>query len=249
MNTTIEGKVAVVTGSNRGIGRAIVEALLERGATRVYATARNTESIQSLVDSYGDRVVPITLDVTQADQVAAAAEQASDVQVVVNNAGFAGQTDLFADDLSAARQEMEVNYWGTLNVVRSFVPLLESSGGGALINIVSIASLVSFPPFPTYSDSKAAAHSLTQALRLTKSSSGIQVVGVYPGPVDTDMAAGLEMDKATPQSVAEAILDGVESGKTDVFPDVVAEGFSGPYEVGSKTLEKQTAEMLAGSAG
>jgi NAD(P)-dependent dehydrogenase (short-subunit alcohol dehydrogenase family) len=144
---------------------------------------------------------------------------------------------------------MEVNYWGTLNVARSFVPVLESNGGGALINIASIASLVSFPPFPTYSDSKAAVHSLTQALRLTKSSSGIQVVGVYPGPVDTDMAAGLEMDKATPKSVANAILDGMESGKVDVFPDVVAESFSGPYEAGTKTLEKQTAEMLAGSAG
>lgn len=246
MNSKIEGKVAIVTGSNRGIGRAIVEALLERGATKVYAAARNTDSVQSLVDSYGDRVVPVELDVTQVEQVASTAEQAKDVQIVINNAGYAAQTDLFAEDISAARQEMEVNYWGTLNVVRSFVPQAEANGEGALINIGSLASLVNFPPFPTYSDSKAAVHSLTQGVRLTKGDK-VQVVGVYPGPVDTDMAAGLQMDKATPESVANKILDALESGEHAVFPDVVAEGFVGPYEAGAKTLEQGTAEMLAGN--
>ena len=245
MNTTIEGKVALVTGSNRGIGRAIVEALLARGASKVYATARSTDSLQSLAESSEGRVVPVALDVTNPEQVASAAAQASDAQVVVSNAGYAGQTDLFADDLSAAHQEFNVNYWGVLNVARAFVPIIEANGGGALIHVASVASLVSFPPFPTYSDSKAAVHSLTQGLRLTKSAAGIQVVGVYPGPVDTDMAAGLEMDKATPQSVAETILNGVEAGKVDIFPDVMAEGFIPPYEAGAKVFEANTAAMLS----
>ncbi|MCZ6672089.1 MAG: SDR family oxidoreductase [Verrucomicrobia bacterium] len=247
MQTNIEGKVALVTGSNRGIGRALVEALLERGATKVYATARNKDSLQELVENYGDRIVPLTLDVTKAEEVNATAQTAGDVQVVISNAGFAENIDIFIEDLSVARQEMEVNYWGTLNVARAFVPVLESNGGGAIINISSIAGLVNFPMFPTYSDSKAAVHSLTQGIRLIKGGS-VQVVGVYPGPVDTDMAADLEMDKATPQSVAVSILNAVEAGKDEVFPDPVAEGFSGPYEAGTKTLEKQTAEMLAASS-
>ncbi|NET40184.1 MAG: SDR family oxidoreductase [Cyanothece sp. SIO1E1] len=248
MNTTIEGKVALVTGSNRGIGRAIVEALLARGATKVYATARNTDSLQSLVESSDGRVVPFALDVTDADQVAGIAEQAGDAQIVVSNAGYAGQTDLFADDLSDARQEHEVNYWGTLNVARAFVPVIENNGGGAPVNMASIGSLVSFPMYPTYSDSKAAVHSLTQGLRLLRGPS-VQVVGVYPGPVDTDMASKIEIDKATPQSVAEEIVDGLESGAVEVFPDVMAKDYAGPYEAGTKTLERQTAEMLASMAG
>jgi NAD(P)-dependent dehydrogenase (short-subunit alcohol dehydrogenase family) len=244
MKTSIEGKVALVTGSNRGIGRALVEELLERGASKVYATARNTDSSAGLVETFGDRVVPLALDVTQVDQVAAVAQTAGDTQILINNAGLASQTDLFAEEFSAARQEMEVNYWGPVNMVRAFVPIIEANGGGALINLGSLASLVNFPPFPTYSDSKAAVHSLTQGIRLTRGGS-IQVVGVYPGPVDTDMAKTLEMDKATTQSVATAILNGLEAGETDIFPDPVAEGFVGPYEAGAKTLENNTAEMLA----
>ena len=244
MNTSIEGKVALVTGSNRGIGRALVEELLNRGARKVYATARNTDSLQSLVDSSDGRVVAVGLDVTSADQLASAAETAGDTQVVISNAGYAANPDIFVEDLGAARQEFEVNYWGTLNVARAFVPVIESNGGGALVNVGSMASLVNFPLFPTYSDSKAAVHSLTQGIRLIKRGS-VQVVGVYPGPVDTDMAAGLEMDKATPQSVAANILDAVEAGKDEVFPDPVAETFTGPYEAGAKTLEKGTADMLA----
>ncbi|MDG2167820.1 MAG: SDR family oxidoreductase [Opitutales bacterium] len=248
MKTTIEGKVALVTGSNRGIGRAIVDALIARGASKVYAAARNADALQPLVEAHGERVVPAALDVTQPDQVAAVAAQASDVQVLVNNAGFAAQTDIFADDINAARQEFEVNYWGVLNMLRAFVPLLENNGGAAVINVASVASLVNFPPLPTYSDSKAAVHSLTQGVRLTKGAAGIQVVGVYPGPVDTDMAADLEMEKASPQSVAETILNGVEAGKVDVFPDAMAEGFIPPYAAGAKVFEAQTAEMLAGGA-
>jgi NAD(P)-dependent dehydrogenase (short-subunit alcohol dehydrogenase family) len=247
MKTNIENKVALVTGSNRGIGRALVEELIKRGAAKVYAAARNVDSLKPLVERLGDRVVPISLDVTNEKQVEDLAEVASDVQLVVSNAGFAGQMDLFARDLSAARQEFEVNYWGTLNVARALIPVLESNGGGTLVNVASIAGLGNFPMLPSYSDSKAAVHSLTQGLRLLKGGAGIQIVGVYPGPVDTDMAEKIEFAKATPESVAVAVFDAVEAGKTEVFPDVMAAGFAPFYEAGTRALERQTAEMLAGA--
>ncbi len=249
MKTSIEGKTALVTGSNRGIGRAIVEALIERGASKVYATARDKSSLAELAQKYGERIVPVALDVTDADQVKAAAELASDAQVVVSNAGYAGQANLFEGDLSLSRQEFEVNYWGTLNIARSFIPVILSNAGGALINICSIASLANYPMFPTYSDTKAAVHSLTQGIRLLKKAEGLQVVGVYPGPVDTDMAEEVDFEKASPQSVAEEILDGIEAGAEEVFPDPMAKDYAQPYQAGTKTLEHATSEMLAGAAG
>ena len=199
--------------------------------------------------AYGDRVVPVALDVTDAAEVANVAKIAEDVQVVVSNAGFAGQPDFFNEDQSASRQEFEVNYWGTMNVARSFAPVILSNQGGAFVVISSVGGLVNFPMYPTYSDSKAAVHSMTQGLRLLKKAEGLQVVGVYPGPVDTDMAEEIEFEKASPESVAEAILDGVESGAEEVFPDPWAEGYKVPYNAGAKTLERRTAEMLAGAAG
>lgn len=240
----IEGKVVLVTGSNRGIGRACVDELITRGAAKVYATARDVSSLISLVQKHGDKVVPVALDVTDVDQVNALAGIAGDVEVVVSNAGYAGQADLFADDLGPARQEFEVNYWGTLNVARALVPVLESNGGGTFINLVSIAGLGNFPLLPTYSDTKAAVHSLTQGLRLLKGAS-IQVVGVYPGPVDTDMAEKIESEKASPERVVVEILDAVEAGKTEVFPGPMAKGYAGLYEAGTRAIELQTAAMLA----
>lgn len=246
MSTSIQDSIALVTGANRGIGRSIVEALLARGAAKVYAGARNPDSLAELVAAHGDRIVPVTLDVTDPAQVSAAATTAADATLIINNAGVIVSWDLFGDDIEGARQEFEVNYWGTLQMIRAFVPSLKTHGGGTFVNLSSIAGLTNFPALPTYSDSKAAVHSLTVGARLLLSQANINFVGVYPGPVDTDMAKDIDMPKATSADVATKILDGVESGADEVFPDAMAEGYAGPYEAGHKTLERGVAAMLAG---
>ncbi|GAB5558811.1 MAG: SDR family oxidoreductase [Synoicihabitans sp.] len=248
MSQSIPNSIALVTGANRGIGKAIVEALLARGATKVYAAARNIASLADLTAAHGEKVVPVTLDVTNPSQIAAAAETAKDATLVINNAGAAANPDLFAEDLSAAQREFDVNYWGTLHMTRAFAPQLKAAGAGSLVNVVSIAGLTNFPMFPTYSDSKAALHSLTVGTRHLLAGTGVDVIGVYPGPVETDMAKDLDMPKASTADVATTILDGIESGADEVFTDEMAQGFSGPYNAGHKALEFGTREMLAQAA-
>jgi short-subunit dehydrogenase len=246
-STKIEGTTALVTGANRGIGRAITEALLERGASRVYATARDPQKLADLSERYGDRVVPLELDVTDAERVHEVASEAGDVQVVVNNAGVALGQDLFGESIvDQARQEMEVNYFAPLELLTRFAPALIRNGGGALVNVSSVGGLTNFPFYPTYSASKAAVHSLTQGARMLLAGQGLSVVGVYPGPVDTDMAAGIDMDKTSPADVANAILDGVESGNEDIFPDPFAVDFIALYEDSPKASERQIAAMVNG---
>jgi len=166
MSTPIQDSIALVTGANRGIGRSIVEALLARGAAKVYAAARNPATLADLISAHGSRVVPLTLDVTDPAQISAAATAAADATLIINNAGVMASWDLFGEDIAGARQEFEVNYWGTLHMIRAFVPALKTHGGGTFVNLSSIAGLTNFPAVPTYSDSKAAVHSLTVGARL-----------------------------------------------------------------------------------
>ena len=244
--TRISGNTAFVTGANRGIGRAITEALLERGAVKVYAAARRPGELSDLADRYGSRVEPLALDVTDEERVAAVAEQASDVGILINNAGLAVGGGLTDDGIvAAARQEMEVNFFAPLRLIQRFAPSLAANGGGGIVNIVSVAGLSNFPFYPTYSASKAAVHSLTQAARALLAGQGTAVHGVYPGPVDTEMAREVDMEKATPQAVAAAILDGLESGSTDIFPDAFAEGFSQQFQTSPKAAEEELAAMIA----
>jgi len=241
----IDGSVALVTGANRGIGRAVAEALLERGAKKVYATARDPKALQALSDRYGARVVPLQLDVTKADQVAAVAREASDVELLFNNAGVAEATQLTgASTLEQARREMEVNYFAPLTLLQGFAESLAGQNG-AVVNVSSIAGLTNFPFYPTYSASKAAVHSLTQGSRALLASRGVAVFGVYPGPVDTDMAKDIQMDKTSPRDVAGAILDGVESGTEDIFPDAFAVSFGEQFHSSPKTSEQQIAAMVS----
>jgi NAD(P)-dependent dehydrogenase (short-subunit alcohol dehydrogenase family) len=246
----IEGAVAVVTGANRGIGRALTEALLTRGARKVYATARNPEALHALRD---ERLVSLRLDVTDVDQIREAAEAASDVELVFNNAGVVlarGITDPTV--LDQARREMEVNYFGPLQLLHRLAPTLARNGGGAVVNIGSAAGLTNLPFFPTYSASKAALHSLTQAARILLGPQGTSVFDVYAGPVDTDMIRELALPKTSPRDVAFAILDAIEAGQEDIFPDPFAVDFGRQFESSPKASERQiaamTAAMFSGSA-
>ncbi len=239
----IEGAVALVTGANRGIGRALVEALLARGVKKVYATARNPEALRDLRDK---RLVALRLDVTDADQIRAAVKTAPDVDLLFNNAGVVLNTGI-ADSavLDQARREMEVNYFGPLQLLHRLAPTLARNGGGAVVNVGSAAGLTGLPFVPTYSASKAALHSLTQAARNLLARQGTSVFGVYAGPVDTDMSRGLPFQKASPRDVASAILDGIEAGQEDIFPDPFSVDFGRQFMSAPKTSERQIAAMAA----
>jgi NAD(P)-dependent dehydrogenase (short-subunit alcohol dehydrogenase family) len=239
----VEGAVALVTGANRGIGRALTEALLSRGVRKVYATARNPEALRGQRD---ERLVSLRLDVTDVDQIRAAEEAASDVEIVFNNAGVALPGGI-ADStvLDRARREMEVNYFGPLQLLQRLAPTLARNGGGAVVIIGSTAGLTNVPIIPTYSASKAALHSLTQAARFLLGAQGTSVYGVYPGPVDTDMTRGFDLPKASSRDVAFAILDGIEAGQEDIFPDPFAVDFSRQFGASPKASERQVAAMAA----
>ena len=243
----IDGQTALVTGANRGMGRAYVEELLAAGARKIYAAARRTDTLDELVAEGDGRIIPIALDVTKPDQITALAEAHPDVTLLVNNAGFASFEGLIhADDTTKGRQEMETNYFGTLNMIRAFAPVLAANGGGAIINMASIASHVNFPVLGSYSVSKAAVHSLTQGVRAELAAQGTAVVGVYPGPVDTDMAASFPMEKAVPNAVVRRVLDGLDAGEEDIYPDPTSVEMHAGLGNDPKAVEKQVATMLPG---
>ena len=244
MSYEIKDSVALVTGANRGIGKAIVEGLLSRGASKVYAAVRNPSSADELVDRYGNRVVPIEFDLTRPDTIAAAARVAGDVTLVVNNAGvLRNATPLSDDAIDALQFEMDVNVYGLIRVAQAFAPILKQNGGGGFVQLNSVVSLKSFVDFATYSASKAASYSITQALSSMLSQDGIQVVSVHPGPIATDMGreAGLEEIAEPPSLVADAIVDALASGHFHAFPDSMAKQFEEAY--GSFAAKVVEAEM------
>lgn len=215
----LSGTVALVTGANRGLGAAYVRALLDAGAAKVYAAARDPRTVAA-----GDpRVVPLALDVTDAAQAQAAARAAADVELVISNAGIARGTSPLDDDaIDGARAELEVNYFGLLNVARAFAPVLARNGGGALVHMHSALSWIHFPGSGTYAASKAAAWAATNALRVQLRGQGTQVVGVHVGYVDTDMTARVTDPKSTPEEVVAAVLAGIEAGAEEVLADEVS---------------------------
>jgi len=242
MSFVTPGTVAFVTGANRGIGRALVDALLARGAAKVYAAARRPDTLSALVAESRGRVVPVALDVTRPDQVRDAAAQAPDVTLLLNNAGAVAKLGAPFTDigwLDAGREEFEVNVLGPLALTQAFAPVLARNGGGTVANVSSVAGLVAFDLILSYSASKAALHSVTQATRASLKGQGTYVAGIYPGPVDTDMAKAIEMAKATPAAAANAILDGLEAGDEEIFPDPYSREAGPQFLAGPKTLERQ----------
>jgi NAD(P)-dependent dehydrogenase (short-subunit alcohol dehydrogenase family) len=233
MSYEIRNSVALVTGANRGIGKAIVDGLLSRGAAKVYAAVRDPSSADDLVKIYGSKVVPIQLDVTRPETIEAAARTACDVTLVVNNAGVLRNATLLSNDaLDALDFEMNVNVHGLLRVAQAFTPILRQNGGGGFVQLNSIASLKSFPDFATYSASKAASYSITQALKSVLGEDGIQVVSVHPGPIATDMAiaAGLGNIAEPASLVVDAIADALATGTFHAFPDSMAKQVGRAYE-------------------
>jgi NAD(P)-dependent dehydrogenase (short-subunit alcohol dehydrogenase family) len=213
----IEGAAALVTGANRGLGGAIAQALLDSGA-KVYGGARNPASITN------DRVIPVRLDVTNDEDIVNAARACPDVSIVVNNAGILRKSASLADaGIEAARAEMETNYFGSMRVARAFAPILRDNGGGALVNVLSVLSFISMPQVATYSASKSAAWSLTNALRIALRGQGTLVVAVHAGFIDTDMAAGVTAEKVSPESVAKQIVAAVASDAEEVLADATSE--------------------------
>jgi NAD(P)-dependent dehydrogenase (short-subunit alcohol dehydrogenase family) len=210
---TIEGKTVLITGANRGIGQSLVEEALKRGAKRVYAGSR-----QPLTHP-DERVVPVVLDVTDTDQVRSMAAHVETLDVLVNNAGIALYDDL--SERSILEQHLAVNLFGPYEVIQALLPQLTESRG-AIVNNTSMMAMAPLPMTPAYAVSKAAAFNLTQSLRAILAGRGISVHAVLTGPTDTDMTRGFEIPKATPQSVARSIFDGVEAGDEDIFPDATS---------------------------
>jgi NAD(P)-dependent dehydrogenase (short-subunit alcohol dehydrogenase family) len=232
----IADKTVLVTGANRGLGQALVEEALRRGAKRVYAASRQPFTHPD------PRVTAMMLDVTDETQVQQAAERVESLEILINNAGVSVHDDL--SDRAAFEQHFAVNLFGTWGVTEAFLPSLSRSSG-AVVNVVSVGALAAVPVLPAYSASKAAAFSLTQSLRALLAGRGVGVHAVLPGPIDTDMVRDLPIPKTAPESVARGILDGVENGDEDIFPDPVSAMMAESWRTGAvKELERQNAALV-----
>jgi NAD(P)-dependent dehydrogenase (short-subunit alcohol dehydrogenase family) len=238
--TQLTDKTVLVTGANRGLGRALVDEALRRGAKRVYAASRRP------TDAADKRVTPLILDVTDAEQIRDAADSVESLDILINNAGLSVADDL--TDRSAFEQHLAVNLYGTLDVTQALLPALTRTRG-AVVNVVSLGAVAAVPVLPAYSVSKAASLSVTQSLRAMLTGRGVKVYAVMPGPIDTDMVRALDIPKTPAADVARATLDGVERGEEEIFPDpmsqLLADGWRGGV---AKELERQNAAMVRAAA-
>ena len=246
----LSGAVALVTGANRGIGSCFVEELAGRGVSKIYAAVRDLDSLKDIKEPSGVSIVPLTLDVTKRSHIAAAAKAASDVTVLINNAGVNCMDRLLdASDEAAARLEMDTNYHGMVNMCRAFGPVIAENGGGGIINMLSILAQVNLPIMGSLSASKAAAYSATQAIRAELADKGVEVVAVMPGAVDTDMSKDFPPPKMPPEEVASEALDGLEAGEWEVLPGEMAKGLKAGLSDDPVEIQKQMAASLASAGG
>lgn len=241
----LEGAVALVTGANRGIGKRIVGELARRGAARIYAAARNKDDVR-VDDALRQRVTPIALDVTNEEHVRRAVAHCSDITLLINNAGVNHNKGLIAaNDLRAARAEMETNYFGTLSMCRSFAPVLRSNGGGAIVNVLSILAKIGLPAMGSLCASKAASLRMTECIRAELSRHGTRVIAFMPGAVDTDMTRGFHKEpKGTPEDAAARLLDGVERDVEEVYFGERTEYVNRMLMSDPKELEREYAKLL-----
>ena len=237
---SFDKKVVFVSGTNRGIGKAIVEALLKYPVKKVYASARKIEDLPKYNDS---RVVPIRLDISNQKEIRQAASLAQDVDILINNAGALSFASILTGKEEYLKRDMLVNYFGTVDMIQAFVPIIAKKGQGAIANISSIVGLAPMYPAGGYSASKAALHSATQSLRAELKSKHITVHGIYPGPIDTDMSKGFDMPKTSPQVTAENILKGIIVGKEEIYPDPMSLQLGEVWSRNPKGLELEFAKM------
>lgn len=239
----IKNSIAFVTGANRGVGREYVTQLIRAGAAKVYAAARNIDTLADVIAIDPDKIVAIELDVTKMEQIEKAAHEASDVTLLINNAGsltFGGALDI---EKAAIARDMAVNLDGLHAMTRSFTPVLEANGGGAVVNMLSLLSFLSAPGFSGYNASKAAAWSMAMSLRAYLAPKGIKVVNAFPAGIDTDMLAGVDGSKDSAHDVARDVLKAVMDGEEDVYPAAAA-GVYAAWRQDQKAVEASFAQMM-----
>lgn len=247
MSYNVNGKIVLVTGANRGIGRAIVEGAIQRDAKKVYAAVRKMDSANSLVKEFGDRVVPIHVDLENSQSIYDATKKTVDVEIVVNNAGvYEAANPLSENALTSLDYQIKINVIGLVHMARAFSPILKANGGGAFVQLNSVVSLKAFPDGATYAASKAASYSITQSIRDLLAGQGTQVVSVHPGPIATDMSknAGME-DIAEPSSlVSDAIWDALRDDQFHAFPDSMAKQIGTAYtSFADNVIDRPLAEV------
>lgn len=239
----IKNSRILVTGASRGIGAALVKKLLDAGAAKIYATARDAASLKPIVALDPERVVALSLDVTNEASVEKLKGTVPELDLVINNAGALEFGSILEVSPEVLAQQFATNFHGPLLVAKALVPALEKSGAGAIVNVLTLLSMVSAPGMSAYNASKAAAWSMTQSLRASLAPRGVTVHGVFPGAVDTDMLAGVEIDKTSPQHVAASIVAGLEAGQEDIFPDPMSTAVYASWKQDHKAVERQFAAM------
>ncbi len=244
----LKGATVLVTGANRGIGKAFVAELASRGVKKIYTAVRDLDTLKSMPESQGVSIVPLTIDVTEPSHIKAAAKAADDVTLLINNAGVNCMDRLLqANDKDAARTEMDTNYHGMVDMCRAFGPVISGNGGGGVVNMLSILGQVNLPVMGSLSASKAAAYSATQAIRAELSDDSVDVVAVMPGAVDTDMSRDFPGEKMAPEDVVTEAFDGLEKGEWEVFPGEMAKGLKAGLSDNPIEIQKQMMMSLAGA--
>lgn len=236
----LKNKVVFVSGANRGIGKALVEALVKAGVKKVYAGVRKITDIPNFGDP---KVVIVKLDITNENDIKAATKQAKDTQILFNNAGTLAYASVLEGPMELIKRDMDVNYYGTLNLTRAFVPILQSNGDGAIASISSIVGLASMAGVGGYCASKAALFSAIQSMRVELKSKNIKVYGIFPGPIDTDMASSIEMSKTSPAETAENILKAIIEDNETIFPDPLSSQWGNIWRRDPLALQSQFSEF------